>query len=373
VTVFRTPVPTLSLNDLLTTRLRAKNTWLTIVKASAAAGIAWFVASALSPSEAPVLAPVLALTTVRSSLYSTLAQGLQTLAGILIGVALALLVIDVFQLNDFVVFGSAFMAFTVARLLPISSGARDQIPLIVLFVVLLDPGTDSYGASRLVDAVIGSLVGIVVALAVPERPHLDAAVKAIDAWRASLATTLDEVGSDLDTTDHAVLPPEAQHAFMTRASEELRTLEDVAIDDVIAADQSVRFNIRAHSQRHQVLELSDTVDWLQRVSLHVQAIALGVDELYDRGTAPLPRLPRSAMASLVRHLATMLRAGAIDADLRAASDRITAAIDAALDTVTHGGPDLATVLESVSLLGRVDQLRGELVGEVLDAPPDLLD
>ncbi len=38
----------LSVNDLLTTRIRARTTWLTIVKASSAAAIAWIVAQHVS-------------------------------------------------------------------------------------------------------------------------------------------------------------------------------------------------------------------------------------------------------------------------------------------------------------------------------------
>jgi hypothetical protein len=95
----------LSIDDLLTTRLRARSTWLTVVKASAAATIAWVIADHLTTTTIPVLAPVLALGTVRSSLYSTLAQGLQSVVGNLIGVALA-------------------------RFLPLNSGARDQVPFI---------------------------------------------------------------------------------------------------------------------------------------------------------------------------------------------------------------------------------------------------
>ena len=63
-------------------------TWLTILKASVAVALAWQVASALPGDDAPVFAPIVALTTVQSSLYGTLAQGFQTVAGNITGVAL---------------------------------------------------------------------------------------------------------------------------------------------------------------------------------------------------------------------------------------------------------------------------------------------
>jgi hypothetical protein len=120
----------LSIDDLLTTRLRARSTWLTVVKASAAATIAWVIADHLTTTTIPVLAPVLALGTVLSSLYSTLAQGLQSVVGNLIGVALALLMVDLWGISNVIVFAAAFASLALARFLPLNSGARDQAPFI---------------------------------------------------------------------------------------------------------------------------------------------------------------------------------------------------------------------------------------------------
>jgi hypothetical protein len=196
---------------------------------------------------------------------------------------------------------------------------------------------------------------------VPERPQLRVAEQALVGWRSTLTETLGEIAADLRREDHPVLDAETRHGFMRRAADDLRSREDEAIDGVIAADQSVRFSVRSHARREQVRGLADSVDRLQRVSLHVQAISLGVDELYDR-TGIQPRLDRLTMAQLALDLADMVRSSSTSppADVSAAMCRT---VDAALDAVTHGGPDLSTVLESVSLLGRVDQLRRELLEE----------
>ena len=55
--------------------------WLTIVKASIAVALSWQLASVLPGNESPVFAPIVALMTVQNSLYGTVAQGLQTVAG----------------------------------------------------------------------------------------------------------------------------------------------------------------------------------------------------------------------------------------------------------------------------------------------------
>jgi hypothetical protein len=75
-------------SDLLNAPSR-KLTWLTIIKASVAVAVAWEIASALPGDDAPLFAPIVALMTVQTSLYGTFAQGFQTVAGNIIGVALA--------------------------------------------------------------------------------------------------------------------------------------------------------------------------------------------------------------------------------------------------------------------------------------------
>jgi hypothetical protein len=70
------------------------------------------------------------------------------------------------------------------------------------------------------------------------------------------------------------------------------------------------------------------------------------------------------MAQLATELADMMRSPT--PELPGLSEAMCGTVNAALDAVAHGGPDLATVLESVSLLGLVDQLRRELSGETAE-------
>jgi hypothetical protein len=356
-----------SVNGLLTNRLFGRSTWLTVVKAAAAAALAWLAARALSSNTDAVLAPVLAMGVVRSSVYSTLAQGAQTVASNVIGVALALLLVDVAGINVFVVFITTFLALALARWLPFNSDAQNQVPFVVLFVVLLEPTTHGYGIWRLVDCLIGSLIGILIALAVPERAQIEPAKEAIREWTRLLSKTLTRIGHSLDSPPSELLNADEQHSFATTDTERLRIQEATVLGAVIAADESVRFNPRARQKRTEVANLTAIVEWHQRISLQVGAIALGVDELYDR-PAPAPRLHRGTAAMLIGGLADLLDSDPSGEWRIKQATRLSGQVARALDEVMHGGPELAQVLESVSLLGRIDQLRGELVGDVLEIP-----
>jgi hypothetical protein len=72
-----------------------------------------------------------------------------------------------------------------------------------------------------------------------------------------------------------------------------------------------------------------------------------------------PALPRATLAALLRELATLVGSVAgdgVDEDSHAVSDRMTDDIRIAVE-VTSGSGDLVEALGSLSLLGRIEQLR----------------
>src|SRR4029079_13635068 len=142
-------------------------TWLTIIKASVAVAVAWQIASALPGDDAPLFAPIVALTTVQSSLYGTFAQGFQTVAGNIIGVALATVLVNSAGRTALALFVATFVGLAVSKRLPIGSGARGQVTFSIVLVVALGP-TSGYATARLLDCAIGGAVGILVSLLVPE-------------------------------------------------------------------------------------------------------------------------------------------------------------------------------------------------------------
>ena len=80
-----------------------------------AVALAWQVASALPGDDAPVFAPIVALTTVQSSLYGTFAQGFQTVAGNIIGVALATVFVNVAGRTALALFRATFLGLAIAK------------------------------------------------------------------------------------------------------------------------------------------------------------------------------------------------------------------------------------------------------------------
>ncbi len=349
------------LSDLLTAPSRGHPTLLTAFKAALAAAVAWGLAEQISGNTSAVFAPILAMLPVPARLYGTVAQGLQTIAGNVVGVALAQVLVNVGGRNVLVVFLGTLVALLVASRLPIAPAGRGQVTFAVLLVLLLGPTSRAYGAWRLVDTLIGGLVGIGVALLVPERAQVEPALAAMRDWTAAVRRSLEIVVEDLRGEPRELTWAE-RHAFVGLVGDSLRHQDDVTAACVVAAVESVRFNPLARRDRARVAELDDDLGWHRRVSLQARAITLNVDQLYDRpGEAPLLR--REALADLLQRLADLLGRSLRGGPVADASAELQEELSRALTAVTAGQPSVHGVVDSVSLLGRIEQLREEIVGD----------
>jgi uncharacterized membrane protein YccC len=349
------------LSDLLTAPSLGRPTLLTAFKAALAAAVAWGLAEQISGNTSAVFAPILAMLTVQASLYGTVAQGLQTIAGNVVGVAVAQVLVNVGGRNVLIVFLGTLVALLVASRLPIAPAGRGQVTFAVLLVLLLGPTSRAYGAWRLVDTVIGGLVGIGVALLVPERAQVEPALAAMRDWTAAVRRSLEIVVEDLRGEPRELAWAE-RHAFVGLVGDSLRHQDDVTAACVVAAVESVRFNPLARRDRDRVAELDDDLGWHRRVSLQARAITLNVDQLYDRpGDAPLLR--RETLADLLQRLADLLGRSLRGGSVAGASAELQEELSRALTAVTAGQPSVHGVVDSVSLLGRIEQLREEIVGD----------
>ena len=279
-------------------------TWLTIIKASVAVAVAWQIASALPGDDSPLFAPIVALTTVQSSLYGTFAQGFQTAAGNIIGVALATGLVNVAGRTAVALFVATFVGLAVSKQLPIGSGARGQITFSMILVVALGP-TSGYGTARLLDCAIGGAIGILVALLVPESPQIEPVRTAITGWSRELRESLREIAAALAVRDGQPVPTAAQHPFVDRMINRLRAADEALTSSVSVAFESIQFNPRARRKKAKVQELADVLPWCRRLSLQVEALALGVDALYDRSVHE-PRVDRLTLSGLLFDAAALV-------------------------------------------------------------------
>ncbi|WP_164836289.1 FUSC family protein [Actinacidiphila soli] len=250
-------------------------------KVTVACALSWQLASWLLGSDHhPVLAPLTALFTVQLTIYGTLRHAGRQIAGVLIGVAVALLFFQQFGVNWLTVGGAVGTCLTAGRLLRLGAQAH-EVPTTVLLVV---GSGASYGTSRFLDTLIGAGVGIAVNLLVSPN-HLRRAGRSVRSASDALATTVRSMATGLAgewTAEQAQDWLSQSH----RAAAEL----DLARSEVGDAAEGVRLNPRRLKRAITATPLVEAVLCLSHVCDQVQAMARG---LYDlaAGDRVLPGPP----------------------------------------------------------------------------------
>ncbi|MGD9956773.1 MAG: hypothetical protein AB7O74_06485 [Candidatus Nanopelagicales bacterium] len=206
------------------------------------------------------------------------------------------------------------------------------------------------------DVVIGGIIGVVAVFVAPPRPKVAEARAAVDAYLVDIASLLRTIADGVGTSG-IVLPARARHPFIADARALLGHVATVS-DAVAEGMESVRFNPRARSLQGQLEEVARRRLWATVLATQARALAGSADRLYDRVDTP-GALPAATLASLLRDVASLLDLVAADgvtarseeAD-HALADRLRQAVAATTD---HR--EVVDVLDSVTVLGRVDQIR----------------
>jgi len=206
---------------------------------------------------------------------------------------------------------------------------------------------------------------------VPERPAFGPARAAQDAWTLNLAVQLEAMAAELAEPAH-VLPEGASHEFIQSS----RGLHQMATDGrtaTLIAAEGVFFNPRGRREQHELARLRRNERALVRLSLQVRVLSLTVDQLFDRSDVD-PRLSRGTASYLIASTAELVRERRAGRSVGPMAAALRTRIAQSVSAITSGTEDAYAVLDSVSLLGRIEQLRQEVVADQMaeaDLGPDV--
>ena len=107
-----------------------------VAKSGLAAGLAWWVALAITGVSDPVLASLTAIVVVQVSVRASMRTALQRSAAVVLGVLVALAIGDALALNGFTVGALVAVSLGIAQLvLRLPAAAARQLPVTVLVVL----------------------------------------------------------------------------------------------------------------------------------------------------------------------------------------------------------------------------------------------
>lgn len=245
------------------------------VRLTGAAVASYVVALAVLPNPAPLLAPLTALLVVQLTPVSLLAAGLDRIAAVVAGVAVAVSFASVVELSWWslgLVIGISMLVGQALRLGP-------NLPEVAISAMLVlgagSLGTDTVAWQRATETLVGAAVGIAVTLALPPRIASADAGAALSELCDHLAELLGDSRDVLGAApDDLGVPrtPIAVDGWLERARRASRELPRVDAA-VRRAEEGRRLNLRA-------LASIDTGPGLRQALVAVENTTVAVRSMY---------------------------------------------------------------------------------------------
>ncbi len=368
----RDALPDLTVADVLRERPASFRSPTQIARIAIAVTVSWAAGYWISPSNFGIFAPLTTLLVVSTSPWSTIGLSAQRILGTGLGVLVATLWVSWVGVTWWSVVIAMAAALLIASRLPLSLGGQFQIPTAVLFVFALGEVTWEQAAWRVIDVAIGGAIGVLAIYLPPPRPKPERFEACLQEYRDKLIELLAGMAAELRATT-APLGVDVLHDFVP-VSRALRATAEKANDELVSLAQTVAFNPRG---RRVIEELGDDALRLRRlrsIGIHVRGIAGAVNKDYDRAD-DVPALGKSTLADLLDGLADLgqLALGSpgmpvrcpAPTDMLGSAQAFDARVRALADQLARQGT--GDVLESVSLLGRLEYVAGQFEG--FERPP----
>ena len=361
-------LPDLGISDVLQQRPAGIGSVRHAIRIALAVTVSYLVARWISQSPFALFAPVTTLLVVQTSPWSTLGVSIQRILGTGAGVLVASVYVNVVGLTWWSFLLGVLAALLIARLLPWSLGGQLQIPVAVVFVLALGPGSIEQDRWRVMDVVIGGVVGLIAVFVFPPRPKPDAFEAAMRTYRAAVIDVLRSVAVESAEVRNALAPAEV-HAYVA-PSRQLRDRADAARRALVLLVEGAQLNMRARGVADDLEARALRLRRLSGIAVQVRGIVGAANRLYDREGID-PMLTGVELHGILIDLIALMDAvlgtaqSEVGAGDRDAAEHLDGVLMARLhrmaDDVASRTSQLGDVLASISMLGRIDHIRSQLL------------
>jgi uncharacterized membrane protein YgaE (UPF0421/DUF939 family) len=227
-----------------TARSRLRGRMLPIVQNAIAAVGAWLLATALLPDPRPAFAAIAAVIAVGVTHGQRAGRALQLVAGVVLGITIATLLISVMGAGAWQIGVLVILAMTAATVVGAGEIVVVESAVSAILLVALDPGSaEGFSATRIAEAAIGGGVALAVSsFLFPPDPAL-APGRAAQAMFVELGRALERIATALDARD----PGAAERALIDARGidEMIREVED----EVTTGQETAKYTPPRRSSR----------------------------------------------------------------------------------------------------------------------------
>lgn len=274
---------------------------LQVTKSAVAAVLAWLVAGWLIEGPPPVFAAIAALLVVQPSLNQSLSKAVERSIGVITGVVVASLLGLLLGPATWVVLLAIVAALIVAWALRMTSATTNQVAISAMLVLALGAATPNYAVDRILETIIGAIIGIVVNLALVPPVAIKPARDAVDGLGEELAVSLERLAAALERPQTS-----GELEGLLLEARLMRPMRDAADAAIVAGADSLRLNPRGRKYRDEYAELAQRLDRFGPIVTQVIGMTRAVRDRYD---------PTLVSEPAVRAIAEQLRRAAHDTRL----------------------------------------------------------
>jgi len=328
---------------------------LQVVKSAIATVSAWLIAEWLIPGPLPVFAAIAALLVVLPSVNQSFAKAIERSIGVILGVVIASALSLLFGARSWVVLLAIVVAMLVAWAFRATPGMGNQVAISAMLVLALGSSDPAYALERILETLIGVVIGIIVnALVVP--PVLTApARRDVGMLGAEVAATLDRLGTALPATQ-----PMRHLQELLLEARLLRPMQEAAEAAVVAAEESLTLNPR-RAPKAEVAELRALLDLLSPIVTQVIGMTRAYFDHYDDALADEPAV--HAIAEQLHRAGHDVRLKVQIAEAAPEPSTETSAIPALTAPLEVVPPASGMWILVGSLMEDLRRIRGELIEE----------
>lgn len=244
---------------------------LQVVKATIGCVLAYWVAANVLEARLPVLAPIGVLLTFSATAYSTVVRGVQQMGAVLVGVASAGLLIWLLGANAVTLAVLVAGGLMLGRLLNLPK-QNMQIPITALLVFALGTG---YSTERLIDLLLGAVIGIVANVIVLPPRYVEEARREM----AELAGDLSSLAADMGKGVRGDWGEEEARSWLERSREVeagLKERQEVAEQ---AAEAARLVPGRRRREDERIEQVAEAMTCLEHAGLQLRGIARSLTDL----------------------------------------------------------------------------------------------
>lgn len=290
-----------------TFRLARRAPFLQVAKSAIATISAWLVAGWLVDGPPPVFAAIAALLVVQPSLNQSFTRAIERSVGVIAGVVVASALGLTIGDDTPVVLLATAVALLVAWALKLTPGTANQVAISAVLVLALGTTTPNYALDRIIETLIGALLGLVVNLVLVPPVAVAPAREKVEALGL-------EIGRALDRLADALESPQNRQSLETLLLEArlLRPMVSSAHDAIDGAAESLALNPRSLRHRDDLARVNALLEAFTPVTTQVIGMTRTCYDRYD---------PTIANEPAVRAIAEQLRRAAHDIGLVVAPAR----------------------------------------------------